>query len=345
MTGTDSFGERLTKAIREKKNPVCVGLDPRWDSLPEYLQTSEVAFQPSPTEMAAAYQQFCFEILDAVAPLVAVVKPQVAFFEQLGAAGMTALAEVITYASKKGLLVIADAKRNDIGSTAEAYAAAYLGRGTLSAWGSDALTVSPYLGDDSLMPFVDQCRKTGSGIFVLVKTSNPGSGFIQDLAVQSGNLTGATESHVASHKIMNRVADWVELQSASFIPSESTTTSQSSSKIAVGTDIQKSDIQKYGSIGAVVGATYPEQLSECRERMRSSWLLIPGYGAQGGGAKDVAGGFDKNGLGAIVNNSRGIIFAYHSPKYSHFVAWQDAVTAATVDMIEALKAETTVSRL
>ncbi len=321
----EPFGMRLRKAVLEKKNPVCVGLDPRWESLPEYLQTCETPFQPSFTEMANAYRQFCFEVIDAVAPLVPIVKPQVAFFEQLGPFGMVALAEIISYANSKGLLVIADAKRNDIGTTAEAYAAAYLGRNRLSAWGSDSLTVSPYLGDDSLQPFVDRCENTGSGLFVLVKTSNAGSGFIQDLKTEVQE----------SPTIMDRVADWVEGQSKLLLQ-RSTDRGQ----------IESSDNgPQYGPIGAVVGATYPQQLTELRERMKSCWLLIPGYGAQGGGAKDVAGGFDSKGLGAVVNNSRGIIFAYNSPKYSHYVAWQDAVTAATNDMISALRAETSVGKL
>ncbi len=300
------FGDRLADAVRSKRSAICVGLDPRANALPSgFLTSANLPYKA----IAEAYRQFCCEVIDVVAPLVGVVKPQVAFFEQLGPAGMVALGETIEYAISKDLLVIADAKRNDIGTTAEAYAAAFLGRGNASAWGADALTVSPYLGDDSLQPFVDRCTQTSSGIFVLVKTSNAGSGFIQDLSIDQRTIS-------------QRVADWV--QSESF-----------RTQGALG----------YGAIGAVVGATYPNELAELRARMPNAWLLIPGYGAQGGGAKDVAAAFDSNGLGAVINNSRGIIFAYQSARYQHFSSWQAAVEAATKEMNDALQAETSVQRL
>ena len=295
------FGDRLAAAVQEKRSAVCVGLDPRWPSLPPSLVAGVDA---TPAGMANAYERFCCEIIDVVAGLVPIVKPQVAFFEQLGASGMVALAKVIRYAIDKDLLVVADAKRNDIGTTAEAYAAAFLGRGPDSSWGSDALTVSPYLGEDSLQPFVDRAHANGSGLFVLVKTSNPGSGFIQDLKVDSRSIS-------------QRIADWVQ---------QATIAAQSSSG--------------WGSIGAVVGATYPGELIELRQRMPNAWLLIPGYGAQGGKARDVAAAFDSRGLGAIVNNSRGIIFAHQLPAYAQLSDWQRAVEAATREMIEALRSET-----
>lgn len=291
----------MAEAVRAKRNAVCVGLDPRIASMPAGLLNFDA---DDPRQAAEAYKQFCFGIIDVVADLVPIVKPQVAFFEQLGPHGMAALAAVIGYAVDHHLLVIADAKRNDIGTTAEAYAAAFLGRSSLSAWGSDSLTVSPYLGDDSLQPFVDRCRATGSGLFVLVKTSNPGSGFVQDLVIDERSISA-------------RIADWVESKS-----------------------IEQLGSSGYGPIGAVVGATYPDELAVLRERMKHSWLLIPGYGAQGGGAKDVAAAFDTNGLGAVVNNSRGIIFAHSAPAYRHHPDWQRAVEAATRDMITALQAET-----
>jgi orotidine-5'-phosphate decarboxylase len=296
----DNFGDRLAHAVRAKRSTVCVGLDPRIASLPTgFLESAK----PSHVLAAEAYCAFSCAIIDVVADLVPIVKPQVAFFEQLGAPGMQALADTIQYALDRGLLVIADAKRNDIGTTAEAYAAAFLGRGEASAWGSDSLTVSPYLGDDSLQPFVDRCKTTGSGLFVLVKTSNPGSGFIQDLKVDSLSIS-------------QRMADWVQKESLAQIGSSG-----------------------YGPIGAVVGATYPDELVELRARMPNAWLLIPGYGAQGGGAKDVAAAFQNDGLGAVVNNSRGIIFAHASAKYRHHTDWQRAVEAATRDMIDDLRAE------
>lgn len=306
----DSFGERLAACIRKAKTPTLVGLDPRFESLPESL-TSGLS-KNNPVEVAGAFEAFCKAVIDVVAPLVAVVKPQAAFFEQIGVPGMAALAATISHAREKGLVVILDGKRNDIGSTAAAYADAYLGPPESSAWGADALTVSPYLGEDSITPFVDVAEQRGAGIFVLVKTSNPGGGLFQDIE----NADGPVYQHVARQ---------VEtLNTATIGPSG------------------------YGSIGAVVGATYPEQLSELRAVMPHAWFLVPGYGAQGGTAADVAGAFDANGLGAIVNSSRGIIFAHAKAPYSErFGAanWQGAVEAAALDMIESLRSETPAAAL
>jgi len=297
-----AFGDRLAKAVQTRGNPVCVGLDPRLDQLPPGIRVD----RSSPLEIQAkAFEKFCLEVIDATHWLVPVVKPQSAFFEELGPFGVLALGRICNYASAKGLIVIMDAKRNDIGTTATAYAKAYLGTNGQSAWGTDALTVSPYLGSDTLQPFVDQCNATCAGIFVLVKTSNPGSGFIQDLSIDSIN----------SQTIAQRVADYVQSQSLLSATSET----------------------GYGCVGAVVGATYPEQLQAMRERMPNAWILIPGYGAQGGSASDVVHGMDANGLGAIVNSSRGIIFAYENPKYQSASNWQSAVENATLDMIEAIK--------
>jgi orotidine-5'-phosphate decarboxylase len=255
----------------------------------------------SPQETAIAYEKFCREVIDVVAPLVPAVKPQAAFFEQLGPAGMVAMERVVRYAQELGLLVIIDAKRNDIGSTAAAYAQGFLGR--TSAWGGDALTVSPYLGNDSLSPFVDVARERGAGIFVLVKTSNPGGRMLQDLVADQ-------------LPIYRHVAGYIE-------------------SLAVETV----GVCGYGAVGAVVGATYPHQLAELRQAMPHTWFLVPGYGAQGGAAEDVAAAFDAVGQGAVVNNSRGIIFAYASKKYDgRFSEWQQAVEAATREMIEQLAA-------
>jgi orotidine-5'-phosphate decarboxylase len=259
---------------------------------------------------AEAYLDFCCGVVDVVAPLVPVVKPQAAFFEELGPPGMIALAELIHYAQEHGLLVILDAKRNDIGSTAEAYARGLLGRGP-SPWGADALTVSPYLGEDSLTPFVDVAKERGAGLFVLVKTSNPGSGLLQDLEI--GTAAPAEPSRPA--RVYNQVAKLVE-------------------KLAAETAGQSG----YGLAGAVVGATYPEQLAELRAAMPHTWFLVPGFGSQGGGAKDVAPAFNASGLGAVVNNSRHLIFAHSRPEYEQFgpQRWQRAVEAATRDMIAQL---------
>ena len=283
-----SFSQLLSEAVRKKGNPVLIGLDPRFDSLPISCRSDDVA---------DSFERFCTEIIDVVAPLVPAVKPQAAFFEQYGPAGMNALHTVIRYAKQKGLVVIFDGKRNDIGSTAEAYAAGILG--AESAWGADALTVSPYLGDDSIEPFVKTAVERNAGIYVLVKTSNPGGKMLQDLIVDG--------------KPMYRfVAEYVE-------------------RLAQQTE---------GSVGAVVGATWSEQLAELRQIMPSAPLLLPGYGAQGGTAKDVAQAFRSDGSGALVNNSRGIIFAHlKEPFKSQFgeAHWQDAVLAATKQMIEELR--------
>mgnify|MGYP001442402731 CR=1 FL=1 len=304
------FGNNLTAAVRRCGNPVVVGLDPRWEQLPTSFREKRGG---NAVDHAQAYELFCFQVIDVVASLVPAVKPQSAFFEECGPAGMVALANVMNYARQKGLLVILDGKRNDIGSTAEAYARGYLGRQGQSAWQADALTISPYLGADSLQPFIDVALERGAGLFVLVKTSNPGSSMLQD--------------QIANGEPLYRiVAKYVEQVSVDQV-------GQGSS---------------YGSVGAVVGATYPEQLAELRELMPHSWFLVPGYGSQGGTSRDVASAFDSEGLGAVINNSRNIIFAHQRPEYhSRFgdTYWQDAVAAATQDMIAELRAETTVGKL
>lgn len=302
------FADRLDAAMRRCHNPVLVGLDPRAESLPEGLLPPGA----STSEKAAAYGCFCRGVIDVVAPLVPAVKPQAAFFEQLGPAGMSVLAEVIAYAEQHGLLVILDGKRNDIGSTASAYADGMLGSGGESVWGADAATVSPYLGDDSLRPFIDVAVKRRAGIFVLVKTSNPGGRMFQDLMADGKPL-------------YRHVAAYVESQAVE----------------TIGT-------AGYGAVGAVVGATYPAQLAELRAAMPHSMLLVPGYGSQGGTARDVAAAFDAQGGGAIVNNSRGIIFAHAKKPYAErfgAARWQSAVEAATQDMIAQLRAETPAGRL
>ena len=294
-----TFSQLLSETIRSKGNPVLVGLDPRWDSLPTVYRSDTGGLTPPAHVVANVFERFCKTIIDIVAPLVPAVKPQSAFFEQYGAEGMIALRNVIRYAKQKGLLVIFDGKRNDIGSTAEAYAAGILG--TESAWGADALTVSPYLGDDSIEPFVNTAVERGAGVYVLVKTSNIGGKMLQDLSVDG-------------KPIYRCVAEYVE-------------------QLAQRT---------LGSVGAVVGATWSEQLAELRRVMPSAPFLVPGYGAQGGTAKDVAKAFYPDGSGALVNNSRGIIFAHtKEPFKSQFgeSRWQDAVEAATKQMIEEICAE------
>jgi orotidine-5'-phosphate decarboxylase len=292
------FADRLAAAVRRKRTPLIVGLDPRWELLPESLQ----AGRGEPEVVAASFGSFCRGVIDAVAPLVPAVKPQWAFFEQLGSAGIRELERIVGHARAAGLLVIADAKRGDIGSTAEAYAEAFF-RMSETVPFVDALTVNPYLGRDSWAPFVDLAKARGGGIFVLAKTSNPGSGDLQDLTVDST-------------RVYERVADQIE---AAAIPT-------------VGEC-------GYGIVGAVVGATYPEQLACLRRRMPHAWFLVPGFGAQGGTARDVAGAFDARGLGAIVNSARGIIFAHRDAK-SAGRDWQHSVEAACREAIEQLRAAT-----
>jgi orotidine-5'-phosphate decarboxylase len=291
------FGDVLASKVLTKKSAVCVGIDPRWSSLPAAIRSGVNDMDLA--KVAAATECYCREVIDAVAEHIPVVKPQAAFFEQLGPAGMLALGNVIQYARKADLLVLLDGKRGDIGTTAEAYADAYLG--VKSPWSCDALTVNPYLGDDTLEPFVNTSMERSAGVFVLVKTSNPGSGFLQDQLIEG-------------KPVYEKMAILV----------------QSLALRSKGTS-------SYGAVGAVVGATYPEQLALLRRQMPNAWILIPGYGAQGGTAADVAHGFNEDGLGAIVNSSRGIIFAYQSPKYAT-LDWQKAIAQSACDMSAELRA-------
>lgn len=320
-----SFIDKLTAAVEKKGSSVLVGLDPRFEWIPDSIKQStlkdlnefsgqlmslrthedtdrkDAGFDVS--EIApTVFCDFCRDIIDIVAPYVPCVKPQMAFFEQLGSDGMVALDDVIQYARDCGLLVILDGKRNDIGTTAAAYAKGLLGE--TSPWGADALTVSPYLGDDSLDPFIQTAVEQDAGVFVLVKTSNPGGGMIQNLETTDGR------------KIYEVVGDFVQ-----------------------GKALQTVGQCGYGNVGAVVGATYPKELAELRQRMPNTWFLIPGFGAQGGSAESVKAAYDEKGLGAIVNNSRGINFAWRTKAYESYgeEKWKDAVLAATKDMCAALK--------
>ncbi|MFO0424132.1 MAG: orotidine-5'-phosphate decarboxylase, partial [Planctomycetia bacterium] len=256
-----------------------------------------------PATLAPIFTRFCRDVIDVVAPLVPIVKPQLACFEALGPHGMASLADVIAYARSKQLLVLADGKRGDIGSTAEAYADGWLA----GPWAADALTVNPYLGLDSIEPFVKVATERGAGIFILVKTSNPGSKDFQDLKTD-----GRT--------IYEHVAAGVE---------------QLALRTAAG--------EPYGAVGAVVGATWPRQLDELRAAMPHTWILVPGFGKQGGRAADVRGAFDAKGLGAIVVSARDVIFAHSRPEMNAGLAesqWQTAVDRACRDMIERLAADT-----
>jgi orotidine-5'-phosphate decarboxylase len=344
------FADRLVAAVRRVQNPVLVGLDPRAESLPPGLVRGDGL-----EATARGYVAFCRGVIDVVAPLVAAVKPQAAFFEQLGPAGCVALADVMKYAASKGLLVILDGKRNDIGSTAQGYAEAYLGPGDASPWGADALTVSPYLGDDSLTPFVDVAQARSAGIFVLVKTSNPGGRRFQDIVANGQPMYRHVADYVESlAKLTRRASEDKPTRRASEGATKLTRRAseglEGEGREGEGREGEgrEGEARPYGLVGAVVGATYPQQLAELRQAMPHTWFLIPGFGAQGGTAQDCAAAFDEHGLGAIVNNSRGIIFAHARKDLAAKFGpgrWQEAVEAATREMIDQLRAETPAGRL
>ena len=303
------FADRLTAACRAKGNALCVGLDPRWDLLPRVLRLRHCEGTLA-AAAARAFEEFSLRMLDLVAPLVAVVKPQSAFFEACGPEGMFALQRVLLRARKLNLLTILDSKRNDIASTAEAYADAAFA-GTLidgkrhPVWDADALTINPYLGRDAVEPFLASARKVQAGVFVLVRTSNKGAGQFQDLRCDGAPLY----EHVGQ-----AVAGWAKENTG-----------------ACG----------LGDVGAVVGATHPQELAQLRVLLPNVIFLIPGYGAQGGSAADVAAGFRPDGTGAVVNSSRGIsaCFAPEDPN------WEKKIEEATRAAIADLRQQTPMEKL
>lgn len=278
--------DRLCAAILEKNNPTVAGLDPKLDFIPTFIKEASFLKYGNTLEGAAdALLTFNKGLIDALYDIVPAVKPQCAYYEMYGWQGVKALYETVQYAKEKGLFVITDGKRNDIGTTMEAYAAAHLGTVTVNGaditpFDGDALTVNGYLGTDGIAPLLQICKDKDKGIFVLVKTSNKSSGELQDKLI--GDAT-----------VYRTMGDMCENWGA-----------DSHGKYG------------YSAVGAVVGATYPEQLAELRKALPHTFFLVPGYGAQGGGAKDVAPAFDANGLGAIINSSRGIMCAYKKGGYS-----------------------------
>jgi orotidine-5'-phosphate decarboxylase len=314
------FADHLAAACRALGNSVCVGLDPRWEHLPGDIHNRHGG--ETLRTVAGAYEEFCSRVIDVVAPLVPMVKPQSAFFEACGPDGMHALQRVLAKARQKGLITILDGKRNDIASTATAYADAGLGgvsvgRGqwpvsskdnplaTHSVWDADALTVNPYLGRDAVKPFLESARRYGRGIFVLVRTSNPEAGQFQDLVCDGRPVY----EHVGM-----AVGQWA-----------------------------RENLGKcgFGDVGAVVGATYPDELEKLRKLIPEVLFLVPGFGAQGGSAKDVAPAFREDGLGAVVNSSRGIISSFNQADAN----WELAVEKATQDTIASLFSATPMNRL
>ena len=272
--------DRLIKRIQETGNPSVVGLDPKLDYVPSFIK--EKKFKESGMTLCAAanaIREFNFALIDALFDIVPAVKLQAAYYEMYGYEGVRVLAETIAYARSKNMFVMTDGKRNDIGATMEAYATAHLGSvsvgtETLEPFGADALTVNGYLGTDGIRPLLRICAEKDKGIFVLVKTSNPSSGELQD-------------RKIGEDTVYDVVGDMCEMWGADLI-----------GKFG------------YSAVGAVVGATYPEQLRELRARLPHTFFLVPGYGAQGGGAAGIAAAFDQSKLGAIVNSSRGIMCAY-----------------------------------
>jgi len=282
----DNFADRLVEVIRKKQSCVIVGLDPRLDLIPESIRSAKSLDASSIAQILLSFNK---AIIDIVADYAVGVKPQSAFYEQYGWWGVKSFWETCAYAREKGLITIADVKRGDVPSTAEAYAKAYLEPKDI-----DAITVNPFLGSDSIQPFVKVAKENGKGIFILVKTSNAGSKDFQDKILNDGK------------KFYTFLAGQVALWGKELVGKSS-----------------------YSSLGAVVGATFPEESRALRSLMPEQFFLVPGYGAQGGKAEDIKASFNKDGLGAVINASRSVIHAYQDPNRKD---WKDAVRDAVMKM-------------
>ena len=299
---------KLVNKIQKLEAPIVVGLDPMLAYVPEHIQ--EKAYKEfGETLKGAGEAIFAYNkaIIDATCDLIPAVKPQIAMYEQFGIEGMIAFQRTCEYAKSKDLVIIGDIKRGDIGSTSAAYAVGHVGQirvgsNLYRSFDEDFVTVNPYLGSDGVKPFIEVCKSENKGIFVLVKTSNPSSGEFQDQLIDGTPLY---------EKVAQKVAEWGEEHMG----------------------------DSYSYVGAVVGATYPEMGKVLRKVMPKTYILVPGYGAQGGQAKDLAPFFNEDGLGAIVNSSRGIIAAYKQEKYASFGAegFADASRQAVIDMKEDLR--------
>ena len=290
--------DNLINKIKEKNSPIVMGIDPRYEMIPDIIK---LKYPKDMAGFAKSAVVFAKKLIDATYDIIPAIKPQLAYFEMMGPNGLDAFKEIVDYAKSKDLIVIADAKRGDIGTTSQGYANTFLGETTLNdykekIYDADFVTVNPYMGTDCVKPFIEDSKKYGKGVFVLVKTSNKSSGELQDLKLENGN------------KVYEQVATLVE---------------------EWGKDL----IGEYGysSVSAVVGATYLEQLKEIRKLAPHTFFLIPGYGAQGGKAEDIALGFDENGIGGIVNASRSLMCAYKSDR------WKDIYTEK--QFAEATRAE------
>ncbi len=301
---------KLVSEIKKKDAPIVVGLDPMLSYIPKKITDKAVKEKGETLEAAgAAVLEYNKAIVDAVYELVPAVKPQIAMYEQFGIPGLVAFTETVNYCREKGLIVIADIKRGDIGSTSKAYANAHLGRvqigdSYIPVFDEDFCTVNPYLGSDGITPFIDVCNECDKGVFILVKTSNPSSGEFQDRVLHD-------EDSTLYEAVGFKVREWAKQSMDGY----------------------------YSNIGAVVGATYPKMGEILRRIMPKSYILVPGYGAQGASGKDLKPFFDDNGLGAIINSSRGIIAAYRNEKYAKFGedGFADAARAAVLDMKEDIR--------
>ena len=290
----------LIEKIKETGNPTVMGLDPRYEMLPKCVTSKYSLDLEGASKAIVEYNK---ALIDATYDIIPAVKPQIAFYEMFGIPGMRAFKETCEYAKQKGMIVIADIKRGDIGSTAQGYSNAYLGKTKIgdidqSIYDIDFVTVNPYMGTDCVKPFIDDCKKYNKGLFILVKTSNPSSGELQDLKLENGK------------EVYKQVAELVEKWGTELIGENG-----------------------YSSIAAVVGATYPEQLKQIRELAPHTYFLIPGYGAQGGTAADIAYGFDENSLGGIVNASRSLMCAYKSDKWKDKFEEKDYAQATRAEAI------------
>ena len=292
--------DQLIEKIKIMKNPTVIGLDPRYEMLPKCVKDK----YPKTLEgVGQAIIEYNKALIDAIYDIIPAIKPQIAFYEMYGIPGMQAFKETCEYAKQKGMFVIADIKRGDIGSTAQGYSNAYLGKTKIeeneqSLYDIDFVTVNPYMGTDCVKPFIDDCKKYNKGLFILVKTSNPSSGELQDVKLENGE------------EVYTRVAKYVEKW---------------------GEELRGE--YNYSSISAVVGATYPEQLKQLRQIAPHTYFLIPGYGAQGGKAEDIALGFDENGLGGIVNASRSLMCAYKSDMWKDKFEEKDYAKATRAEAI------------
>ncbi|MBC5754517.1 orotidine-5'-phosphate decarboxylase [Roseburia sp. BX0805] len=295
---------KLVEKIKQTKAPIVVGLDPMLSYVPEHITKKAYAEYGETLKGAAeAIWLYNRELIDHIHDLIPAVKPQIAMYEQFGVEGLITFQKTVDYCHEKNLIVIGDVKRGDIGSTSAAYATAHLGKvqvgaKKIPAFNEDFATVNPYLGSDGITPFLDVCKEEKKGLFILVKTSNPSSGEFQDQMIGEKHLY---------EMVGERVAEW-------------------------GSELMG---DSYSYVGAVVGATYPEQGKLLRKVMPKSFILVPGYGAQGGKGEDLVHFFDEDGLGAIVNSSRGIITAYKNEAYASYGAehFGEAARAAVLDMI------------